>query len=106
MATTSTQAMAVARNATFQDRVFYCMTLAAANVMAELSTTTGHALRVTFAKSVLAGTANVFSYAAGALTNTTLFAEVNLAAPDFGIPDTDLQFAVNSLFSAYAGVSL
>jgi hypothetical protein len=103
--TTAANAMQVARNSTFQDRVRFYMTGAARDVMAEVSTTTAHAQRVTYAKSVLAGTADVLDYAVACVNNATILNEINLGLGDFGIPDSDLAFTVNSLFNAFAGVS-
>jgi len=42
------------------------------------------------------------------LTNSTIAAESDVTKPTagaYGIPDSDIQFAVNSLFNALAGVS-
>lgn len=105
MATTN-DAMTIARNGDFQDRILYYMTTAAVNVMAEPGDTAGHAQRVEYAGKVLAGTANVFAYAVGVLTNPTLLAAIEVGEPDFGnVAAGDYQFVVNSLFGAFAGVS-
>jgi hypothetical protein len=102
----SAVAMTVARNAAFMDRVDYYAKKAAIDVMAEPGNTAGHAARVTFAGKVLDGSYDVAAYAAGVVTNGTVAAEVAPAVDDFGVPDSDLAFVVNSLFSAYAGVAL
>src|SRR5260221_8068360 len=87
----------------FQQRVKYALMVAAVNVYAEPSSTTGHVARALLAGQVIQG-----QYPPGAaslvlLTNSTIAAEATLAtAPDFNIPDSDLQFAVNSLWNALA----
>lgn len=102
----SQDAMTVARNGTFQDRIRYHLTKAAVDAMAEAAITTGHTLRVAYAGKVLDGTADFAGATIGVLTNTTIAAAITPTAADFGIADTDLPFVVNSLFNALAGVSL
>lgn len=95
--------LSVAGNNAYQQRVKYAMTVAAVNVYAELSSTTGHQARGTLAGKVIQG--GYGDYAAAALvtlTNATLASEATTNPPDFGIPDGDLQFAVNSLWNALA----
>ena len=80
---------------------------AAVAVMAEAAVTASHAARVVYAKAILGGTASMTDYASAVVSNATLQAEANHdAPPNFGIPDSDLEFTVNSLFNAMAGVSL
>ncbi len=93
----------IAGNNGFQNRIKYALTQAAVSVYNESSSTTGHTARVAYATSVIQGNYNLAPAALAVLTNTTIGAEATLAtAPDFGIPDTDIQFAVNSLWSALA----
>lgn len=96
----------ISRQDSLQDRVKYALETAAINVMAESNTVTSHATRVTYAIKVLSGQENLFECAVAVMTNPTIAAEANIATiPDFGIPDTDMQSAVNSLFNALAGVA-
>jgi hypothetical protein len=107
MAATQSDAMVVSRAPAFQDRVRYAVVKAASAIMAEAAGTASHAQRVAYAKLVLAGMVDIFSLSVGVTSNPTVFAELNPAAtPNYGVPDADLEFTVNSLFNAYAGVSL
>ncbi len=93
----------IAGNNGFQNRVKYALTSAAISVFNESSSTTGHTARVGYARSILDGSINLPSATLAVLTNTTIAAEATLAtAPNFGIPDSDIQFAVNSLWDALA----
>lgn len=93
----------IAGNSGFQDRVKYALTSAAVSVFNEASSSTGHAARVAYADSVIAGNYNLAPASLAVLTNTTIAAEATLgSAPSFGIPDGDLQFAVNSLWNVLA----
>ena len=93
----------IAGNNGFQNRIKYALTSAAISVYNEQSSTTGHTARVAYATSVIQGSYNLPSVTLAVLTNSTISAEATLSsAPDFGIPDTDLQFAVNSLWNALA----
>lgn len=96
----------VAHQPNFQDRVKYALESAAVNIMAEVNTTANHATRVTYANKVLAGQINILECAIAVMTNASIAAEANiLTSPDFAIPDADIQFAVNSLFNAFAGIA-
>lgn len=88
----------------FQQRVNYALTVAAVNVMAEAANTVSHTQRVAFAKQILSGGFPNAAYY-GVLTNGTIAAEENSASAAQNIPDADIQFAVNSIFNALAGVS-
>ncbi len=91
----------IAGNNGFQNRVKYALTSAAVSVYNEASSSTGHAARVAYAKSVIAGNYNLAPASLAVLTNSTIGSEAVLAhPPDFSIPDSDLQFAVNSLWNA------
>jgi hypothetical protein len=103
---TQSDAMSVSRAPAFQDRVRYAAIKAATAIMAESAGTASHAQRVTYAKSVLAGLIDIFSLTVGVVTNPTIFAELNpTATPNYGVPDADIEFTVNSLYNAFAGVS-
>ncbi len=101
----------IAGNGGFQNRVKYALASAAVSVYNELSSTTGHNQRVAYATSVIQGNYNLAPAALAVLTNTTIASEASLGtapgsvpatAPGFNIPDSDLQFAVNSLWNALA----
>ncbi len=93
----------IAGNSGFQERVKYALMSAAVSVYNELSSTTGHTPRVAYANSIIAGNYNLGPASLGVLTNTSIAAEATIgSAPDFSIPDSDIQFAVNSLWNAFA----
>ncbi len=77
--------------------------VAAVSVYNEASSSTGHAARLAYATGVIQGSYNLAAASLAVLTNSTIAAEATLiAAPDYSIPDTDLQFVVNSLWSVLA----
>ena len=93
----------IAGNTTFQNRVKYALTQAAMNVYNEASSSTGHDKRVSYAAGVIQGNYNLAPAALAVLTNSTIASEANLShSPDFGIPDSDMQFAINSMWDALA----
>lgn len=91
----------------FQPRCRYWLISAAIAVMAEVNTTPGHTLRIAFAQKVLANQYDLPAFAIACATNPTIATELATDAAGFGeaVPDGDLQFTVNSLFSAFAGVA-
>ncbi len=93
----------IAGNNGFQNRVKYALTSAAVSVYNELSSTTGHTARVAYATGIIQGSYNLAPASLAVLTNTSIAAEATIgSAPDFAIPDSDIQFAVNSLWNALA----
>lgn len=95
----------IASNANFQARVQYAMTVAAVNVYAEDPATAGHPARKDLAIRTFNGAYSVQTVAMMVLTNSTIAAEANInTTPGFAIPDSDIQFAVNSLWNDIAGV--
>ena len=96
----------IAGSATTLRRVRYAMKKAAVAVMAEVNTTTNHAERVVYAKTVLDGSASVLGYSQAAMTNATLTTKGDISAvPNFGFTDSELEFTVDSMFNAMAGVA-
>jgi hypothetical protein len=96
----------IATQTTFLRRVKYAANKAAIAVMAEDAGTASHAERVVYAKTVLDGTASVQDYANAVVTNSTLTAAGDISSsPLHGISDNDLEFTVNSMFNAMAGVA-
>jgi hypothetical protein len=88
----------------FQRRVQYAVSVAAIAVYNEDSATTGHVARKAFASQVIGGNLNINQVAFLVLTNSTIAAEATMTGtPGANIPDSDIQFAVNSLWSAFAG---
>ena len=75
------------------------MQMAAIAVLGENSQTPGHTERVAYAKMVLNGTASVYEFAVGVVTNSTITSKIDTDA-DF---DGDLEFVVNSMFNDFAG---
>lgn len=104
MAATFSDLGTISKDSNFLSRVGYAMAVAAVNVYAESTGTAGHAARVAFATKVLNGQFNLTSASIGVLTNSTIAAGANVATtPGFAILDSDIQFAVNSLWTALAG---
>lgn len=97
--------MTIAGNSRFQNRCAYYLDAAAFNVMSEDPATAGHAKRVQYAYGIINGGINLQLLAADVLTNTTIASEAALGSSDFSIPDSDIQFTINSLFNGLAGVS-
>lgn len=92
----------------FQSRVSYALVVAAVNVMAESAGTVNHAERVIYAKKIINGDYDLIDPSMAVLTNSTIAAESDstiVSNGSFNIPDGDIQFAINSLFNALAGVS-
>ena len=101
-----TDMMWISEQPTTRKRVEYCLNKAAVAIMAEASGTANHAERVTYSISVLDGEASVKQATVAAMTNSTLTAAGDTQAPpNFGLSDNDLEFTVNSLINALAGVS-
>ena len=95
--------MTIASNGWFQNRIKYALTSAAVSVYNEASSSTGHSARLAYAAGIIGGNYNLAPAALAVLTNSTIAAEATLSsAPDFAIPDSDIQFAVNSLWNALA----
>ena len=101
----SSTAVAVAVNARFIERVGFYMKKAAVAVMSEDAGTVSHAERVVYADKIIAGTASVREYSLGVMTNATMEAAADPDIEGNGISDTDLEFTVNSMFNAYAGIA-
>ena len=83
----------------FQDKVHYYMVKAAIAVMTEAAIVGEHELRAAYATKVLNNLVSVAAYALGVSTNVTIKAKID-AGEDY---DGDLEFVVNSLFTAFAG---
>ena len=90
-------AMQVADERGFRQRVRFFLKKAAIAVMAEALSTAGHTERVVYAKAVLDGSASVEDASQAIVTNSTIEA-AGLAATD-----ADIEFTVNSMFSAFGG---
>ena len=103
---TSDLASRVATETEWLARVKFYMQKSAIAVMAELGSVANHTERVAYAKKVLDGTASIVEYSFGVVTNSTVLAAISDSLDDNGVIDADLEFTVNSLFNAYAGVAL
>ena len=96
----------VALQTAFLRRVKYAMKKAAVAIMAEDAGTASHAERVVYAKTILDGSASIAEYASAVVTNPTMTTNGDITAgPLFGVSDNDLEFTVNSMFNAMAGVA-
>lgn len=85
-----------------QQCVEYFMVKAAIAVMNEDPGTASHAERVNYSRNILRGSVSVRDLTVGVTTNATIGAAIDAATP---VSDSDLEFVINSLFNAYAGVS-
>jgi hypothetical protein len=95
----------IVNQAVFQNRVHLAMQQAAWSVYSEDTATVGHTERAAYANKVATGTANVLEVCYLVLTNPSVAAEADpTKPPDCGIPDSDIQFAVNSYWNLLAGV--
>lgn len=100
----------VAQDTVFQGRCRIALQNAAVNIIAEDPQTQNHAQRAAFAIQVLTQPQQISSYniALSVLTNSTIAGEVTVASlpgATSTVADNDLQFAINSLFNALAGIS-
>lgn len=93
----------IATSGEYQQRVAYAMGVAAAAVYAEGTGVTGHVARAAFATKVANGTYNLPAAAILVLSNSTIAAEAVVTGSGNSIPDTDIQFSVNSLWNVLAG---
>ncbi len=84
----------------FKNRVKYFMQKGAAAVLAEAGTVSGHDLRAAYANNVLNATASTFEMAVAVVTNATIAAAGGAASSD-----SDIEFAVNSFWDAFSGVT-
>lgn len=97
----------IANDFNFQGRCMVSAVDAAIAVMAESQNTVSHDQRVDYARRVLSNSAPAISIALAVLSNPTIAggADVSLIDNGAGIVDGDIQFAVNSVFNALAGVA-
>ena len=101
----SEQAMAVANWPAYQARVRFYAHKASHAIMTELATTPNHAERVVWANSVLNGGEDIGVLATSTVTNSTIQTGADVSATLQGVSDSDLEFVVNSMVNAWAGVS-
>lgn len=93
----------IANQPDFQSRVAIAMNSAAVSVYSEVGTTTGHAARALYATKVLTGNYSLSAACLGVLVNSTIQGEATVATAGNSIPDSDIQFQVNSIWNALAG---
>lgn len=93
-----------ANDPAFRGRCLYATTVACAAALANASTV----LQVTsFAQQIVAGAGNPYQIAMNILTNSTIASEITTASlpgATSSVPDSDLQFAANTLLPIMAGV--
>lgn len=99
----ATKGMLAVAQESFRRRIKYYMQKGATAVIGELGTTPGHALRKTYADSVLAGTASIYEMAVAVATNTTVVGKLDALGGHSGVPDSDLEFTVNSMWDDFSG---
>jgi len=85
----------------FQAKIKYFMQKASLAVLGEeLPIGDEHVARVAYANDILDGTASIYEYAVGVVTNATIATTINGGSEP---TDSELEFAVNSMFSDFAG---
>lgn len=88
-------------DADFRARVEYYMIKAAIAVTTEATSGTNHVDRAILARNILASPSRYLtSFALSVLTNPTLFAASSAST----ILDSDLEFALNSVYDSFVGV--
>ncbi len=103
MALTAETAAQVAKQSAFMSRVHFFMAKGAVAVLSEATSTAGHSQRAFYASRVLNGDASILQFSLAVLTNSTLQGEGTVSGTNNDISDSDLEFAINSMFSAFAG---
>lgn len=111
MAANFAQLAQIAQSPEFQQRVGYAMSVGAATVYGEVGTTPNHSARAAYAIKVANGNYSLPAATLIVLANSTIAAEATASVPQTGvastlntIPDSDIQFAVNSFWNMLAGV--
>jgi hypothetical protein len=90
----------------FRDRVNYYLTKAAIAVSNENYGGTGqptaaeHTLRMAFGEKILMGSVNIREFCRGVITNSTIMQKFLAGENVYG----DLEFVVNSIYDAFAGI--
>lgn len=102
---TSLEVASAIRDQRLIDRVNFFVLKAAVAVMSEDNTTASHAERVTFANKVFILDYNLPQYVSAVLTNSTNLTNLDLTQDNHGISDSDMEFTVNSMYNAFAGVA-
>lgn len=93
----------IATQPDFQNRVAFAMNSAAVSVYNEAGSTTGHVARALYATKVLTGQYSLSAACLGVLVNSTIQGEAVQNTVGNAIPDSDIQFQVNSIWNALAG---
>jgi len=107
MADTFAQLITISQDPVFQGRCLYALEVAAVGVMTESNQTANHSQRTTYAIAVIRGILNAQSVALAVLTNATIAAEADVTkvtGAAYGIPDSDIQYTINTTFNALAGI--
>jgi hypothetical protein len=90
-------------NGEFRGRISYAMKKAALDVRAE-APSGDTAKRQALATRILDGAENMNQWAVAVTTNATIGAAIDANPTAPVIPDADIQFTVESLYNAFAGV--
>lgn len=93
----------IATQPDFQSRVAVALNSAAVSVYSESTSTTGHVARALYATKVLTGQYNLHAACFGVLVNSTIQSEAVQGTVGNAIPDSDIQFQINSIWNALAG---
>jgi hypothetical protein len=98
----------IANDTAFQNRCMAALEQAAVNVLAEGDDVALHAARAAFASEVVGHQNQVaaLAVAEAVLSNSTIAAEATVASLPgcTAVPDSDIAFAINSLFNDLAGI--
>lgn len=93
----------IAQQTEFLNRVRCALFQAAIAAYNEGSGATGHAARAAFATKVLNGQYDLSAASNAVLTNSTIISEAIANQSGNGVPDSDLQFVMNSVYNGLAG---
>jgi hypothetical protein len=93
----------IANDTAFRGRCLYALTVEAIAIMSNSESTVP---LVEYAIEVLGGSVNTYQVALTALTNSTIASEATTASLPgcTAVPDSDIQYAVNTYFGYMAGV--
>lgn len=100
---TSLEAVQVVGN--LSPRVALFVTKASVAVMNEDNTTTNHTERAAFSIKVFVSDYDLIQYTYAVLSNSTILSGLDITEADLNVNDSDIEFVVNSVFDAFAGVS-
>src|SRR4051812_36533815 len=106
MAATYTDLYWISAQVVFQRRVWAALSTTAISIDGEDPATAGHALRQAYATKIPTLAINIQGASLAVLVVPSVAAVANaadVAAPNYGVTDAQIQTAVNAIFSMLAG---